>query len=59
MPMLASAMSGWPGMAGGSVGFSMKSTIWCLASTAITPNALASARGTAMQPTVHSRPLDT
>ncbi len=57
MPMLASASSGWPGIAGGSAGFSTKSMTWLLAPTAITPKALASSRGTAMQATVQSRPL--
>ena len=49
MPMLASAMSGWPGIAGGSAGFSRKPVIVRSASTAITPKALALSRGTAMQ----------
>ena len=59
MPMLASARVGLPGMAGGSAGFSTKSMMWSLSSIAITPKAVASMRGTAMQPTVHSRPLAT
>ena len=56
MPMLASAMSGLPGMAGGLAGFSTKSVMCRRSSTAITPKALASLRGTSMQPTVQGRP---
>jgi hypothetical protein len=59
MPMLASARSGLPGMAGGSAGFSTKSVMRRFSSTAITPKAVASARGTSMQPTVHFAPLAT
>ena len=59
MPMLASVVSGRPGMAGGSAGFSMKSVMLRSSSTAITPKAVASARGTSMQPTVQPRPLRT
>ncbi len=54
--MLASDISGLPGMAGGSTGFSTKSMIWRCSLTAITPKALASLRGTSMQATVHGRP---
>ena len=46
-------------MVGGSAGFSTKSVMMYLSSIAITPKAVASARGTAMQPTVQSRPLAT
>ena len=56
MPMLASEVSGLPGMAGGLAGFSMKSMMRRCSSTAITPKALASLRGTSMQPTVQGRP---
>jgi hypothetical protein len=56
--MLASDWSGLPGMAGGSAGFSTNSVMWLSASSiAITPKALASSRGTSMQPTVHGPPL--
>jgi len=44
---------------GGSVGFSTKLVILRCSSTAITPKALASARGTSMQPTVQPPPCDT
>ena len=40
--MLASAMSGWPGMAGGSAGFSRKAMMRSLSSTCITPKPIAS-----------------
>jgi hypothetical protein len=59
MPMLASAMSGRPGIAGGSAGFSTKPVTRRCASTCITPNATASMRGTSIQPTVQSAPLST
>ena len=59
MPMLASATSGLPGIGGGSAGFSTKASILRLASIAITPKAVASIRGTSMQPTVQPRPPST
>ena len=59
MPMEASAVPGSPGIPGGSAGFSRNSVIRPASSTAITPKALASARGTGMQPTVTSAPLST
>ena len=54
--MLASEMSGLPGIVGGSAGFSTKLVILRESSTAITPKAVASARGTSMQPTVQPAP---
>jgi hypothetical protein len=57
--MLASERVASPGMDGGSAGFSTKSRIMPSSSTAMTPKALASARGTAMQPTVQARPRAT
>ena len=59
MPMLASERVSSPGIGGGSTGFSTNSVMRWFASTAITPKALASLRGTAMHPTVQSRPLAT
>ena len=56
MPMLASETSSRPGTVGGLAGFSTKARITRAASTAITPSALASLRGTSMQPTVQGRP---
>ena len=50
-------MSGLPGMPGGSCGFSRNETIRSCSSTCITPNAIASMRGTSRQPTVTSAPL--
>jgi hypothetical protein len=57
MPMLASARSGLPGIAGGSAGFSTNSRMRRCASMCMTPKAVASMRGTSMQPTVHSAPV--
>jgi hypothetical protein len=59
MPIEASAMSGWPGMPGGSAGFSTKAVIWSLSSTCMTPKPVASMRGTSRQPTVASAPEST
>ena len=57
--MLASDLSGRPGMAGGSAGFSRKDTITSLSSMCMTPNPLASLRGTSRQPIVTSAPCST
>jgi hypothetical protein len=46
-------------MVGGSGGFSTKSTMRRSSSMAITPKAVASLRGTSMQPTVTSLPSAT
>ncbi|MDT4879763.1 hypothetical protein FQZ97_1154670 [compost metagenome] len=58
-PMLASAVSGLPGMWGGWAGFSRKRTTLRCASMSITPKAVASASGTSMQATVHFFPSAT
>ena len=55
--MLASATSGFPGMAGGSFGFSRNAMMRSSLSTCMTPKPVASARGTSMQATVTSAPL--
>ena len=57
MPILASARSGLPGIAGGERGFSRKSTIFHDSSTAMTPKSEASASGTSTQATMQSAPL--
>jgi hypothetical protein len=57
--MLASETASLPGMAGGSAGFSTKAVMRRSPSTAMTPKALASWRGTSMQPTVQPAPLAT
>ena len=54
MPIEASARSGWPGIGGGSAGFSKKSTTRCGSSTCMTPKARASSRGTGRQAIVRS-----
>ncbi len=59
MPIDTSAMPGLPGMQSGCVGFSAKWVMRMSSSTDITPNALASATGTSMLPTVKSAPLCT
>ena len=53
------AVGGRRGCYAGSAGFSANSTMSPFSSTAMTPNAVASRRGTAMQPTVHGLPLAT
>ena len=50
-------MSGLPTIAGGSFGFSTKAFTLRFSFTAMTPNSLASERGTSIQPTVHFAPL--
>ena len=57
MPMLPSATVGRPGIDGGSAGFSTKLEDRRSSSMAITPNAVASSRGTSRQPTVTPSPL--
>ena len=52
-------MSGWPGMPGGSAGFSTKAVISSFSSTCMTPKPTASIRGTSRQPTVTSAPWST
>ena len=52
--MLTSDFPGSPGIAGGSAGFSMNERTASFSSTCITPNPLASVRGTSRQPTVTS-----
>ena len=56
MPMLASAQPGRSGSSGGCAGFSTNDTMRSVASTCMTPNAVASAAGTSMQATVTSAP---
>ncbi len=57
-PMEASAVSGCPAWRGGSARLSTKALILRLSSTAITPKALASWRGTSMQATVTRLQVD-
>ena len=52
-------MSGCPGIAGGSAGFSRKSTMRPVTSVCMTPKPDASSRGTVRQPTVTLAPVST
>ena len=57
MPIDAYARSGWPGMPGGSAGFSRNASIVRPSAAAwITPNAVASSRGTGIAATVTPAP---
>ena len=55
--MEANEISGLPTIDGGSFGFSTKAFTLRFSFTAMTPNSLASERGTSIQPTVHLAPL--
>ncbi len=55
--MDANARSGWPGMGGGSAGFSRNaSMVWPSAAVLMTPNSVASLRSTGMAATVTPAP---
>ena len=54
MPMLASDLSGLPGIGGGSAGFSRNDWMTSFSSTWMMPKALDSDRGISRQPTVTS-----